>query len=164
MKSQDLLYLIPFMILGGMPVLIMLVMTMTNRFKLIYGLSLFAMVHGLFFIFYPVSTGTYPIGALLTIDDFSRQISALIIASGFIVMLISRDFLLEQKSHKSEYLIVLFVALLGTVLLVSATHFVSLFIALETLSIALFILVAYDKQNRLNVEAGVKYFRSESVV
>ena len=51
----------------------------------------------------------------------------------------------------------LFAATLGACVLVTANHFVTFFIGLETLSISLYVLIAYVKHRDYSVEAGVKF-------
>ena len=46
---------------------------------------------------------------------------------------------------------------LGSAVLVVSRHFVSFFLGLETLSVSLYVLIAYTRENEWSLEAGLKY-------
>jgi NADH-quinone oxidoreductase subunit N len=56
-----------------------------------------------------------------------------------------------------EFYVLLLLAVVGSLVLVASNHFVSFFLGLEVLSIALYALVAYDRTTLTGVEAGLKY-------
>jgi NADH-quinone oxidoreductase subunit N len=70
---------------------------------------------------------------------------------------------MNHGDQKEEYFIVLFIASLGAAILILANHFVTFFLGLETLSIALYILIAYIKYRDYSLEAGVKFLVIASV-
>jgi NADH-quinone oxidoreductase subunit N len=65
--------------------------------------------------------------------------------------------------EREEYYIILFVATFGAALLVVAKHFVTFFLGLETLSVSLYVLIAYKRHSDYSIEAGVKYLILASV-
>jgi NADH-quinone oxidoreductase subunit N len=64
---------------------------------------------------------------------------------------------------KEEYYIVLFTSTLGAALLAVANHFVLFFLGLETLSISLYVLIAFQRSKSNSIEAGIKYLILASV-
>ena len=74
-----------------------------------------------------------------------------------LITVISYVYLTQHGGQREEYFVLLFVATLGACVLVTASHFVTFFIGLETLSISLYVLIAYVKQRDYSVEAGVKF-------
>ncbi|MFB3925414.1 MAG: NADH-quinone oxidoreductase subunit N [Syntrophales bacterium] len=93
---------------------------------------------------------------LLHMDDFALFYTGLIFASGFLITMLSHDYLENQEGNKEEYYILLLLAILGSSVLAGSTHFASFFLGLEILSISLYALIAY-KRMELTIEAGVKY-------
>lgn len=163
MNQADFYYLAPFIIIAGTPILIMLLISITRNFRIIYGLSIVALIIAFISILLPDPSVPHKVSSLLILDHFSNLFMMIIIAASLLVTLLSYNYLQYQESEKGEYLIVLFVAVLGSLLLVASTHFISFFLGLETLSIALFILIAYRKTRDYAIEAGVKYFVLASV-
>jgi NADH-quinone oxidoreductase subunit N len=70
---------------------------------------------------------------------------------------LSHGYLLYQESEREEYFIILYTAVLGSLILAAASNFTTLFLGIETLSISLYILIAYRRSRRDSVEAAVKY-------
>jgi NADH-quinone oxidoreductase subunit N len=64
---------------------------------------------------------------------------------------------------KEEYYIILFTSTIGAALLAVANHFVLLFLGIETLSISLYILIAFQRSKSNSIEAGIKYLILASV-
>jgi NADH-quinone oxidoreductase subunit N len=80
-----------------------------------------------------------------------------------LITIISYVYLTQHGGQREEYFIMLFVATLGACVLVTASHFVTFFIGLETLSISLYVLIAFLKQRDYGVEAGVKFLMIASL-
>jgi NADH-quinone oxidoreductase subunit N len=68
-----------------------------------------------------------------------------------------------MEGVREEYYIILFTATLGGSLLAVANHFVLLFLGIETLSISLYILIAFQRSKDSSIEAGIKYLILASV-
>lgn len=81
---------------------------------------------------------------------------------GFIYLLLL-ILLLQKINFKSEYFFLLLSATLGASFLVSCNDFVLLFVALELMSLSSIALIAFNKQDKLSLEAGLKYLVSGAV-
>jgi NADH-quinone oxidoreductase subunit N len=64
---------------------------------------------------------------------------------------------------REEYYIIIFTSTLGASLLTVANHFVLFFLGIETLSISLYILIAFQRTKSNSIEAGIKYLILASV-
>jgi NADH-quinone oxidoreductase subunit N len=73
------------------------------------------------------------------------------------VSLLGRVSLAKQTLPRIEFFHIVLVVTAAMMLLAQANHFVLLFVALETLTIGLYILVSYFRTNPLTLEAGLKY-------
>ena len=73
-------------------------------------------------------------------------------------MLISQTELEEGGHYQGEYYVLLLCSVLGMVMMASSRDLVSVFIALELLSIPAYMLAAWRKRDPLSNEAGVKYY------
>ena len=92
------------------------------------------------------------------IDSFgSFMKSLLLIGTGVIIYI----YLISEKNNsleKIEFPILIVISLIGMMLMVSSNDILSLFVSMELQSLALYILVAFDRNDNLSSEAGVKYF------
>ena len=76
-----------------------------------------------------------------------------------LVILLSRDVLeTEGVEDKGEYYALLLLATAGAIIFSSAAELLTLFIGLETMSIALYALSSSARHNKYSSEAGLKYF------
>jgi len=74
------------------------------------------------------------------------------------VFLYSRDYLKERGLFKGEFYVLGLFAVLGMMVMVSAHSFLTLYLGLELLSLALYALVAFNRDSGRSSEAAMKYF------
>jgi len=94
---------------------------------------------------------------LLVMDGYAYFFTGLIIIAAFAVAVLSYEYLNRHSKRREEYYVLLIIAVLGSLVLAAATHFVSFFLGIETLSIPLYALIAYLRSKDEHVEAGIKY-------
>jgi NADH-quinone oxidoreductase subunit N len=92
------------------------------------------------------------------VDEFSLILKALFLLAGYVVVLMSSSEIEEGGYHQGEYYVLLLSSILGMVMMASARDLVSIFIALEFLSIPAYMLAAWNKRDPKSNEAGVKYY------
>ncbi len=93
------------------------------------------------------------------VNDGMSQLAKLVMyAVTILVFTYSRHYLKNRDIFQGEFFTLTLFALLGMNIMVSATHFVTLYIGLELLSLALYALVAFRRQDTRASEAGLKYF------
>ena len=97
------------------------------------------------------------VSGALRLDDLAISISLIaILTAAFTVLLSIREPAVEQAGS-GEYHALLLGSVLGMVLLAQAQNLVSFFVAIETLSIPLYILCATDLRRERSLESGLKY-------
>lgn len=92
------------------------------------------------------------------IDDYSLVVKALFLLAGYVVILMSQDTLEQGGYYQGEFYVLLLVSVLGMVMMSSSRDLVSVFVALELLSIPAYMLAAWRKRDPKSNEAGVKYY------
>ena len=92
------------------------------------------------------------------IDNFSLVLKALFLLTGYVVVLLSTNEIQEGGYHKGEYYVMLLSSILGMVMMASSRDLISVFIALEFLSIPAYMMAAWRKRDLKSNEAGVKYY------
>jgi NADH-quinone oxidoreductase subunit N len=92
------------------------------------------------------------------VDNFSLVLKALFLVSGYVVVLMSTNYIAEGDYAEGEYYFLLLSSLLGMTLMASARDLITVFIALELLSIPAYMLAGWRKRDLIGNEAGVKYY------
>jgi len=104
---------------------------------------------------------TVPVLALhgLFIDDpLSEVLKLFLYLTVAVVLVYSRDYLRERGLYKGEFFVLALFALLGMMVMVSASHFLTLYLGLELLSLSLYAMVALQRDSSIATEAAMKYF------
>ncbi|KAA3626378.1 MAG: NADH-quinone oxidoreductase subunit NuoN [Proteobacteria bacterium] len=84
------------------------------------------------------------------------KLAVFIITAG--VFLYSREYLRVRNLLKGEYYVLGLFGVLGMMIMISARNLLTVYLGLETLSLSLYALVAFDRDNRVASEAAMKYF------
>ena len=92
------------------------------------------------------------------VDQYSLILKALFLLVGYVVVLLSQTELEEGGYYQGEYYVLLLASILGMVMMASSRDLVSIFVALELLSIPAYMMAAWRKRDRKSNEAGVKYY------
>ncbi|MEA1942845.1 MAG: NADH-quinone oxidoreductase subunit NuoN [Pseudomonadota bacterium] len=159
--SQDLSLLIPELLLAcGAMALLMLGVFMkgegANRLVqwLTVGLLTAA---GLAALFLVTGEGTAFSGGFIfdSLARFSKVAIGLVAA---IAMLMAMPYLQAEKLGKIEYPILVALAATGMMMMVSANDLISMYMAIELQSLALYVLAAFNRDSLRASEAGLKYF------
>jgi len=163
MTSKDFLCLTPFLIIATAPVVIMIVISVLRNYKVVFGFSVLSLLAAFSSIFFILPSVPHTIEPLFIIDVYSLFFLGIIIISALLVTFLSYDYIKQLEGVREEYYIILFTSTLGASLLVVANHFILFFLGIETLSISLYILIAFQKSKSNSIEAGIKYLILASV-
>ncbi len=83
--------------------------------------------------------------------------SAALLVTGA-VLLYGRDYLRERQLDQGEFYLLTLFSTLGMMVLISAGHFITLYLGLELMSLSLYALVAFNREQSASSEAAMKYF------
>ena len=92
------------------------------------------------------------------VDKYALIIKAIFLLSGYLVVLLSTNYIAEGDYWENEYYGMLISSVLGMVLMGSARDLISIFVALELLSIPAYMLATWRKKDPKSNEAGLKYY------
>ena len=95
---------------------------------------------------------------LYTIDNFGTFFKGLALIVAILVTLMSLRYVEREDIVKGEYYALTLFGVLGMMIMVSSTHFVTIFIGLEVMSIAIYVLCGLLSGNPRSAEASLKYF------
>lgn len=91
-------------------------------------------------------------------DMFGSALKAVICLAVVAVLQYGRAYMAERRLDSPEYYLLVQLSTLGMMVLVSAAHLVTIYLGLELMSLALYALVAIDRDSPRSTEAGMKYF------
>ena len=97
-------------------------------------------------------------GGAYAVDDFALVLKALFLVAGYVVVLQSTNYIAEGDYAEGEYYFLLLSSILGMLVMASARDLITIFVALEMLSIPAYLLAGWRKRDRKGNEAGVKYY------
>jgi NADH-quinone oxidoreductase subunit N len=104
-----------------------------------------------------------PAGKLMTfggsfiVDDYARFLKILALIGSGVTLILSRAYLAEQAKI-FEYAILVMLSTVGMMVLISAGDLIMLYLGLELMSLALYVVAASHRDDAKSTEAGLKYF------
>jgi NADH-quinone oxidoreductase subunit N len=91
-------------------------------------------------------------------DAFGRFMKVLALTGSLVSLLMGQHYLAREKIDKFEFPILIILSTLGMMMLISATGLIALYLGLELMSLALYVIAAFHRDNVRASEAGLKYF------
>ncbi|MCI0399507.1 MAG: NADH-quinone oxidoreductase subunit N [Chloroflexi bacterium] len=163
--SLNLLLVLPFLIVAGWATLLMVVdlFIPEDRKRWLAWLSLagivaaFIQTAGLWG--YNAGTFTPAEGApMLLVDNYSNFLNAVFLLTGFLTVLISVNYLSRTGLQRGEYYYLMLFSISGMMLMGMANDLILVFLALELLSIPLYVLSGFARPRLDSEESAMKYF------
>ena len=104
------------------------------------------------------STTTTAFSGTFVLDPLAALLKFAIYGVTFFVFAYSRDYLAARAMYRGEYFVLGLFGVVGMMVMVSASHFLTLYLGLELLSLSLYSMVAFQRDSAVATEAAMKYF------
>ncbi|MDA8416901.1 MAG: NADH-quinone oxidoreductase subunit NuoN [Betaproteobacteria bacterium] len=91
-------------------------------------------------------------------DPLARTLKMISVLAVSFVLAYSRDYIQSRGLFKGEFFVLILFALLGVMVMISANHFLVMYLGLELLSLSLCALIALQRDSVIASEAAMKYF------
>jgi NADH-quinone oxidoreductase subunit N len=157
MNAADILALLPLLLIAATSVIVMLGIAFNRNHALAAELTLLGLAAAFVSIYAAALVAPRQVTSLLLVDRYGLFYMGLIIASAAAVAALSYQYFEDHEGHREELYLLLLIATLGCAVLVLSSHFVSFLLGLEILSVSLYAMVAYLKDRKQALEAGIKY-------
>ena len=111
-----------------------------------------------------ITVGTHENGVVyafhgMFVDDLMSDVLKLLTYMAVAMMLVySRQYLTVRGLFSGEFMVLTVFATLGMMVMISANHFLTLYLGLELLSLCLYAMVALQRDSAIATEAAMKYF------
>jgi NADH-quinone oxidoreductase subunit N len=144
--------------LGAMALLMLGVFRGETSARLVNWLSILLLaVAGALVVWLPSGT-LVTFGGSFVVDGFARFLKLLALTGSAVAILMSLDYLARRQQEKFEYSILILLSATGMMMLISAADLIALYLGLELMSLALYVVAAFDRDAVRSTEAGLKYF------
>ena len=159
-SMQDFQYILPEIVLTAGALLLLIVDLFTSRqHQRVLGWCALAVLGATALTLLQFSDANLVVSrGLLAIDGFAFFFKLIFLGAAAITILMSSSYLEAEGLKAGEYYFLILCATLGMMFMASGIDLIAIFIGLETMAVAFYILVGYVKPNRRSNEAAVKYF------
>jgi NADH-quinone oxidoreductase subunit N len=97
-------------------------------------------------------------GGAYVVDNFALLLKALFLITTYVVLLMSTRYIEEGDYYEGEFAFLILSSLLGMIVMSSARDLITIFVALELLSIPAYMLAGWRKRDLKSNEASLKYY------
>jgi NADH-quinone oxidoreductase subunit N len=96
--------------------------------------------------------------AMIVLDEFRVFINFVILASAALTLLMSQGYLDRRGINRGEFHGLVLFATVGMMLMAGSRDLLMVFVALELMSISIYVLAGFDRLDERSVEGALKYF------
>jgi NADH-quinone oxidoreductase subunit N len=126
---------------------------------LAYSLAQFTLIVATFITFFTLDAGReLAFNDMFVRDQVGGILKLMVYLSMMVALLYGRSYLTDRRLDKPEYYLLALLTTLGMMVMITANHLLILYVGLEMMSLALYALVAFDRDTVRSTEAGMKYF------
>jgi NADH-quinone oxidoreductase subunit N len=158
----------PLLVMAGVPLVFLTVWSLTSHIAPRRTPSVVAVLAGIGTIVAAaiqwgrVSGDDVPgfstVASAYSVDGFSMLLTMLIAAAVTLTALFAHDYLEREEINSAEFFVLLMLSASGGIVMAGANDLIVLFLGLEVLSIAVYVLAASHMRRAESQEAGIKYF------
>jgi NADH-quinone oxidoreductase subunit N len=109
------------------------------------------------FVVAAIPNGTV-FGTSFILDDYARFLKILAYIGSAFAIVMSLDYQAKERQQIFEYPVLILLSTVGMGMLISAGDLIALYLGLETMSLALYVVAASNRDSVPSTEAGLKYF------
>jgi len=157
MSGAELTAIAPHLALAAAAIALLLVISFVRRHALVVALTVAGLAATLAAIVPAAAVVPMDVTALLRVDGMALAFCALFALAAIAVALLAHRYASGRAGDPGELHLLLLLATLGAAVLAAASHFATLLLGLEILSISLYAMVAYPEEGRQPLEAALKY-------
>jgi len=156
-STQAILPLV-ILVIWACVLLLLDVFFLKQRSTITAALAALGLLVALGFVVARFGTTISGFGGMVVADNFSNFLNLLILTSGLAGVALAYDYLRRTGVDKGEYYILLLFAIVGMMLMGMSADLIMIFLALELLSIPLYVLAGIAAPRLTSEEAAIKYF------
>lgn len=152
--------ILPLIVLGAWACVLLLVdlAIPADRKGVTAALAALGLAVTLAIILLRLDQGLTGFGGMIVVDHFANYVSVLLLISGLAGIALAYDYLRRTGIERGEYYVLLLFSIAGMILMGMSGDLIVIFLALELLSIPLYVLAGIAAPRLSSEEAAIKYF------
>src|SRR5689334_15593846 len=152
--------LAPEIVLTATIIVVLLVDLLTDRIDLVPRLASVGVLGALVPVLTLAADGhnRSMFGGAYVVDNYALVLKGFFLVVAYVTLLISVDYIQEGDYYQGEFYLLLLTSVLGMTVMASARDLITIFVALETITIPTFVLAGWRKHDTKSNEASLKYF------
>src|SRR5512135_2244771 len=160
MTLSDLVAILPVVVLVGWTLLLVLVdlWVPAQRKGITALLAALGLIVSLVLVVYQTGRSQVVLSGMAVVDGFASFLNIIFLASGLVAIPLAYDYLKRMKIERGEYYALLLFSITGMMLMAYANDLIMVFLAIELLSIPLYVLAGFARPRVDSEEASLKYF------
>lgn len=144
-------------IIGACVALMLALVPRPNQDALLVGLSVGMIALAALMTFYLADYPQTAYAGMFVVDDFSTFFKMMLYLGTALTILMSSRYLVKEGVVRGEYYVLLLFALVGTMIMVSGTDLLIIYIGLELQALSIYVLTGFLKVDPRSNEASLKY-------
>lgn len=159
--QTDLMHILPELIVLGMALFILLAdlfLKPTQKITLYMLAQATLFVAAYAVVSTHIATVSYAFTSMFVDDTLADLLKLMMLLCSAIMFVYTRQYMQLRGMFRGEYYAMVLFAVLGMMIMVSGQSMLTIYIGLELLSLCLYSLVAFDRDNAKASEAAMKYF------
>lgn len=161
MTADQLLLLLPMIMVALTTVVTMLSIAIRRSHVTSCLITALGLLLALLSLIIVQPLGAQEVTPLLLVDDFKLFFTALILGAALAITLLSYPYMANLEDHQDEFYLLISIATLGGLVMAGSAHFITAFVGIEILSVALYGMIAYPLHRsfaaQYPMEASIKY-------
>lgn len=129
-----------------------------KRQELVGHISWIGLVVALYFASQQIGTKASTFGGMFIADDFSQFFNLIFILGAVLTIFTSIDYLKKKENNHGEFYPLLLFSTYGMMVMASTSNLLVMFLGLEIMSVALYVLAGFARTQLRSTEASIKYF------
>ncbi|MFZ4618965.1 MAG: NADH-quinone oxidoreductase subunit N [Bacteroidota bacterium] len=129
-----------------------------NSAKYVFGVSVIGLLAATGFAVYNFPSNATAFSDMLLVGGYASFFSVLFLMIALFTLFISKPYLEREEYNFGEYYVLIVLAAIGMVMLGSAADLITVFLGIEIMSVAFYVLAGYMRSKLSANEAALKYF------
>lgn len=163
-QMQFLVALLPEAVLTAVALLILLVDVYQRRNRsepsrpIVRWIAVGGVVAAMVANAYLLNVETAPFPGMIAVDAFSVAVNFILLAATGLALLFSFDYLDREGLNIGEFYFLILSATVGMMVMVASRDLIPFFVAVELMSISVYVLTGMNRRDPRSAEAALKYF------
>ncbi|MHB8945711.1 MAG: NADH-quinone oxidoreductase subunit N, partial [Bacillota bacterium] len=157
---MDYLYILPELIIVAVALVLLVGAAVSPKDRQGYMpvVTALGFLAALVAIYPALGQDTSIFGRMITVDGFAQFFKVIFLIVGVLITLASAGYMRQQRTSGGEYYVLLMFAVTGMIFMASSTDLLAIWLGLELVSIASYVLAGYRREDPKSNEAAIKYF------